>query len=298
MAVGNSLAKSSQKVGISAYLTNDAVKNHINSIVGKDTSGFITSIVSAVNTNPALQECTNQSIVSAALLGETLKLNPSPQLGQYYMVPYNDKDKGKVAQFQLGYKGYVQLAARSGQYKKLNALAIKEGELVKFDALNEEIEVNLIEDEEAREKAKTIGYYAFFEYLNGFRKALYWSKAKMESHAIRYSKGYAAKKGYTFWEKDFDSMACKTMLRQLISKWGIMSVDLQKAYESDMAVINEDGSATYVENIVEDEVPAELPKTDDKPVEPEKVVESTPKKAKADNGADNAAAAALFGGNA
>lgn len=298
MAVGNSLAKSSQKVGISAYLTNDAVKNHINSIVGKDTSGFITSIVSAVNTNPALQECTNQSIVSAALLGETLKLNPSPQLGQYYMVPYNDKDKGRVAQFQLGYKGYVQLAARSGQYKKLNALAIKEGELVKFDALNEEIEVNLIEDEEAREKAKTIGYYAFFEYLNGFRKALYWSKAKMESHAIRYSKGYAAKKGYTFWEKDFDSMACKTMLRQLISKWGIMSVDLQKAYESDMAVINEDGSATYVENIVEDEVPAELPKTDEKPVEPEKVVESTPKKAKADNGANNAAAAALFGGNA
>lgn len=298
MAVGNSLAKSSQKVGISAYLTNDAVKNHINSIVGKDTSGFITSIVSAVNTNPALQECTNQSIVSAALLGETLKLNPSPQLGQYYMVPYNDKDKGRVAQFQLGYKGYVQLAARSGQYKKLNALAIKEGELVKFDALNEEIEVNLIEDEEAREKAKTIGYYAFFEYLNGFRKALYWSKAKMESHAIRYSKGYAAKKGYTFWEKDFDSMACKTMLRQLISKWGIMSVDLQKAYESDMAVINEDGSATYVENIVEDETPVELPKTDEKPVETEKAVESTPKKEKAANGANNAAAAALFGGNA
>ena len=91
MAVGNSLTKANQKVGISAYLTNDAVKNHINSIVGKDTSGFITSIVSAVNTNPALQECTNQSIVSAALLGETLKLNPSPQLGQYYMVPYNTK---------------------------------------------------------------------------------------------------------------------------------------------------------------------------------------------------------------
>lgn len=99
----------------------------------------------ALNTNPALQECTNQSILSGALLGESLKLSPSPQLGQYYLVPFNDKNKGKVAQFQLGYKGYIQLAIRSGQYKKLNVLAIKEGELIRFDPLNEEIEVRLIE---------------------------------------------------------------------------------------------------------------------------------------------------------
>ena len=296
MAVGNSLAKANQKMGISTYLTNDAVKNQINSIVGgKNGTRFVTSIVSAVNANPALQECTNQSILSAALLGESLNLSPSPQLGFYYLVPYNDKERGKVAQFQLGYKGYVQLAIRSGQYKSLNVMAIKKGELVKYDALNEEIEVNLIEDEEEREKAETIGYYATFTYLNGFRKAIYWSKAKMEKHALRYSKGYAAKKGYTFWEKDFDGMAYKTMLRQLISKWGVMSTDFVKAYESDMAVINEDGSATYVDN---DDAPAEAPKTPDKAPEPEKVVESTPKKAKAENTADNAAAAALFGGNA
>ena len=295
MAVGNSLQKANQKVGITAYLTNDSIKNYISSVIGKDTSKFVTAIVSAVNANPALQECTNQSILSAALLGQTLNLSPSPQMGFYYMVPFNDKERGKVAQFQLGYKGYIQLAIRSGQYKALNVLPIKKGELIRYDALNEEIEVNLIEDEEEREKAETTGYYATFTYLNGFRKSIYWSRKKMESHALRYSKGYAAKKGYTFWEKDFDSMACKTMLRQLISKWGLMSTDLEKAYAADMGVINEDGSVTYVDT---EEVPAEAPKTDEKPVEPEKAVESTPKKEKAANGADNAAAAALFGGNA
>lgn len=253
MAVNNSLQKSQKRLGIGSYLTGDAVKQRINQVIGgKDGQRFISAVVSAVQTNPALQECTNQSILSAALLGESLKLSPSPQLGQYYMVPFNDKERGNVAQFQLGYKGYIQLAIRSGQYKKLNVLAIKAGELVKFDPLNEEIEVKLIEDEEQREAAETIGYYAMFEYTNGFRKALYWSKKKMEAHALKYSQGYKndKKKGtaYTFWSKDFDGMAYKTMLRQLISKWGIMSIDMQSAIDADMAVINEDGTKDYVDN--------------------------------------------------
>lgn len=253
MAVNNSLQKSQKRLGIGSYLTGDAVKQRINQVIGgKDGQRFISAVVSAVQTNPALQECTNQSILSAALLGESLKLSPSPQLGQYYMVPFNDKERGKVAQFQLGYKGYIQLAIRSGQYKKLNVLAIKAGELVKFDPLNEEIEVKLIEDEEQREAAETIGYYAMFEYTNGFRKALYWSKNKMEAHALKYSQGYKndKKKGtaYTFWSKDFDGMAYKTMLRQLISKWGIMSIDMASAIDADMAVINEDGTKDYVDN--------------------------------------------------
>lgn len=249
MAVQNSLAKQNRRLGITAYLTQDAVKNQINQVIsGKNGTRFISSVVSAVNNNPALQECTNQSILSAALLGESLNLSPSPQLGQYYMVPFNDKNKGKVAQFQLGYKGYIQLAIRSGQYKKLNVLGIKEGELIRFDPLNEEIVVKLIEDEEAREQAPTIGYYAMFEYTNGFRKAMYWSRRKMEAHALKYSKGYQAKKGYTFWEKDFDGMAYKTMLRQLISKWGVMSIDMVSAMDADMAVINEDGTKDYVDN--------------------------------------------------
>ena len=260
MAVQNSLVKKqNQRLGITAYLTNDAVKNQINNVIGgKDGQKFISAIVSAVNTNPALQECTNQSILSGALLGESLKLSPSPQLGQYYLVPFNDKEKGKVAQFQLGYKGYIQLAIRSGQYKKLNVLAIKEGELVRFNPLEEEIEVKLIEDEELREQAETIGYYAMFEYTNGFKKAMYWSKKKMEAHAIKYSQGYKRDKekgtAWTFWSKDFDGMAYKTMLRQLISKWGVMSIDMMSAMDADMAVINEDGTKSYVENESEADV--------------------------------------------
>lgn len=239
------------KPKFSVMIQSDAYKNLINNTLGdpKRAAGFITAITSAVATNPALQECEPVTILSAGLLGETLQLSPSPQLGQYYLVPFNDRKLGrKVAQFQLGYKGYIQLAIRSGQYKKLNAMAIKEGELIKYDPLNEEIEVQLIEDDAEREAAPTIGYYAMFEYLNGFRKVIYWSKEKMEAHALQYSQGYQAKKGYTFWEKSFDDMAIKTMLRQLISKWGIMSIDFQKAYEADMGVLRPGGNIEYVDN--------------------------------------------------
>ena len=119
-----------------------------------------------------------------------------------------------------------------------------------------------------------------FELVNGFKKAMYWSKKKMESHALKYSKGYAAKKGYTFWEKDFDAMACKTMLRQLISKYGIMSIDFQKAYENDMAVIDEKGNTEYVDNVENEE---------------QSVVDAEYKEVKEEHPAENSAAAALFG---
>lgn len=269
MAVKNSITKSNQRLGIGAYLNQDTVKRKINEVVGgKNGQRLITAIVSATTANPALQECSNQSILSAALVGEGLKLSPSPQLGQYYMIPFNNNRMGIVeAQFVLGYKGYIQLALRSGYYKKLNVVAIKEGELVYFNPLDEDIEVNLIDDEIERENAKTIGYYAMFEYLNGFKKAMYWSREKMESHALQYSKGYKAKKGYTFWEKDFDGMAFKTMLRQLISKWGVMSIEMQTALENDMAVIHEDGTRNYVET---DEI---IKPAEEKIVEVEAVIE-------------------------
>ena len=228
--------QSPQKMTFSMAINSDKYKSMITRALSdpQDVKRFITAITSAVAVNPALQECVPSTILSGALLGESLKLSPSPQLGQYYLVPFNNSKRGvKEAQFCLGYKGYIQLALRSGQYKKLNVLSIKEGELLSWDPLNEEIDVKLIEDDTVREKAATIGYYAMFEYTNGFRKCLYWSREKMEAHALRYSKGYAAKKGYTFWEKDFDSMAYKTMLRQLISKWGVMSIDMQRAFEGD-----------------------------------------------------------------
>lgn len=227
----------------------------------KRAERFIASISSAVAVNSTLQECDAGTILAGALLGESLNLSPSPQLGQYYLVPFNNNRKGtKEAQFVLGYKGYIQLALRSGNYKKLNVLAIKQGELVKWDPLNEEIEIHLIEDDTVREQIETAGYYAMFEYLNGFKKAIYWSKAKMEAHANNYSNGYRARKGYTFWEKDFDSMALKTMLRQLISKWGIMSLEMQQAFDGDMGVINEDKTVDYVDNdntVIEQPEPTE-----------------------------------------
>jgi len=257
MAINNSLVKKVQGGTFSTFITGEAVKSKINQIVGgKDGQRFITAILSAVSTNPALADCDHSSILSGALLGETLKLSPSPQLGQYYLVPFDDnKNNRKVATFIIGYKGYLQLAIRSGYYKKINVLAIKEGELQSLDPLNEVIDCLLIEDEEAREKALTVGYYAMFEYHNGFRKVLYWSKAKMEAHALKYSAGYRSdkKKGntYTFWSKDFDGMAYKTMLRQLLSKWGIMSIELQTAIENDMAAIDESGKVDYVDNNVD-----------------------------------------------
>lgn len=239
----------SKKMSFSVAINSTSFQKSIHNALRdpERASRFTASIVSAVSTNPGLQECDAGTIVTAALLGESLNLSPSPQLGQYYLVPYNDKKRGKVAQFQLGYKGYIQLAIRSGYYKKLNVLAIKEGELVRFDPLEEVIEVHLIEDETVREETPAMGYYAMFEYQNGFRKAIYWPKSKMERHAEQYSQGYRAKKGYTFWEKDFDSMAYKTMLRQLISKWGIMSIEMQDVFSKDMAVLNSDGTADYAD---------------------------------------------------
>ena len=286
MAVQNTLAKSNgnQKLGITAFLNSAKVLENVEQALGKqDKQRFITGVISAVTTNPQLQECTNKSILAGSLLGESLKLSPSPQLGHYYLVPFNDKNQGKVAQFQLGYKGYIQLAIRSGQYKKLNVIAVKEGELEYFDPLNEDIKINMMVDKwDEREAKETIGYYAFFELINGFRKAMYWSKAQMESHAIKYSAGYKAKKGYTFWEKNFDGMAFKTLLRQLISKWGIMSVEMQQAFENDMTFTDDSGKVQYGDiddNIIDAEVIVEQPQE-------EKTEDSV-------NGTD--AASALFG---
>ncbi len=279
MAVSNSLTKTKEQKTFSNFLMGDAIKRKINETVGgANGQRFITSILSAVSTNPTLQECEHSSIISAAFLGEALKLSPSPQLGQYYMVPFNKKSYDangkeiviKVAQFQIGYKGYIQLAERTGVYKTINVLAIKEGELIKYDPLNETIQVNLIEDDEVREETQTVGYYAMFEYLNGFRKTMYWTKKKMLLHADKYSKAFS-KESYeklqagkipqkdlwkysSFWYKDFDGMAYKTMLRQLISKWGIMSIEMQEAFEKDMAEIKEDGNYNYIETSEEADI--------------------------------------------
>lgn len=258
--MNNAVATQAQRPKFSVMISTPSYQKMINNTLRdpRKAQRFVAAITSAVATNPALQECDPATILSGALLGESLGLSPSPQLGQYYLVPYwNGKKKCQDAQFQLGYKGYVQLALRSGYYKHLNVIAVKAGELVHFNPLTEEIEINLNEDELAREASATIGYLAILEYLNGFRKTIYWSREKMEAHALRYSKGYAAKKGYTFWEKDFDAMAFKTMLRQIISKWGIMSIELQTAFEADVADDTDSAYLQAEEAALPDAPPAE-----------------------------------------
>lgn len=238
-AGGNTAVQRAQKVQFQALIKNANVQQNILSTLGDAARAktFTSSLISAVSTNPQLRECEGMSIISAALLGESLNLSPSPQLGQYYMVPFKDTKSGTTkATFQLGWKGYYQLALRSGQYRNIDAVAIKEGELDHYDPITGEISITAIEDPIERENAKTVGYYAYFELLNGFKKCIYWPREKMEAHALKYSMGYRAKKGYTFWEKDFDAMALKTMYRQLISKYGIMSIEMQQAFVNDMTV--------------------------------------------------------------
>ena len=260
--MGNNITvtKPARPMTFSTFMSSDAVKQKVNEMIGgKDGQSFITSIISAVSTNPNLAKCEHSTILSAAMQGASLKLSPSNQLGHYYLVPYDDnKNHRVVAQFQMGYKGYIQLAMRSGQYRDLDVMDIRDGEYKGKDKYTGKPVIEFIEDDDAREELPIVGYFAYFELLNGFRKSIYWSKAKMEKHAMQYSKGYASdvKKGnqYTFWSKDFDGMAFKTMLRQLLSKWAVMSIEMQTAMASDMAVIN-DNSYEYVDNQSEEETP-------------------------------------------
>lgn len=239
-----------KKLGIAGYLAQDAVKQNVANVVGqKDVQTFISSIVSAVQANPQLAECTNSSLLSAALLGHSLNLPPSPQLGKVYFVPYKNSKAGITeAQFMLSYKGYLELAMRSGQYRKIHVTDIREGELKSYDPIEDEYTFEPITDVVKRNEAPIIGYYGYFILTNGFKKALYWSKEKLEAHAKKYSAAYRKGWDSSLWKTDFDSMAQKTIIRQLISKHGVMSVEMQRGFEGDYGVIREDGAVDYIDN--------------------------------------------------
>ena len=276
----NAIQKKPKKLSFSAMLKTESYQKALHNALSdpKEIQKFTSAITSVVATNPNIANCDSSTILSSALLGHSLGLVPSPQLGQYYMVPFEDKKNHRTtATFVLGYKGYVQLAIRSGQYKRLNVIEIKEGELIKWDRLTEEFELKFIEDDTEREATETIGYLAYFKYVSGYEKAIYWTKEKMKAHAMKYSPGYASdiRKGnnYTFWSKDFDSMAKKTMLRQLIGKWGIMSVEMQRAYVADGAVVDNDGNPTSYNEGDFVEVDNQEPTTEETP---QQVAQSEP----------------------
>jgi recombination protein RecT len=184
-----------------------------------------------------LNNCKPESVVSAALIAASMDLPINQNLGFAYLIPYKNKD-GEVCQFQMGYKGFIQLAQRSGFYKTINASEVKEGEIVGFNRLSGEIEFNWIENEAEREKAKAVGYVAYFRLLNGFEKSLYMTVDELNAHAKKYSKNFA-KYNSGLWADDFDSMAKKTVLKLLISKFGPLNTQLQKAIAEDQTVDGE-----------------------------------------------------------
>lgn len=288
MSVNNSLVQKAQKPKFSVAIQSDGYKNLINNTLQdkKKAERFVAAISSAVATNPALQDCDAGSILSSALLGESLNLSPSPQLGQYYLVPFNDKKRNcKVANFILGAKGYKQLAMRSGQYLDIDCIEVKEGEFKGRDKSTGKQKFEFFEDENEREKLETIGYLAYFELLNGFKKSIYWTKEKMEAHADKYSAAFSLKnykllqegkipqsemwKYSSYWYTSFGAMAEKTMIRQLISQWGIMSIELQKAFEAD-AESEQQQNAEFVENITTENFFEDAPTEDNKSENPAK----------------------------
>lgn len=268
----NNLVK--KQPAFSVVIQSDMYKKLINNTLGdpKKATRFIASITSAVATNPALQECEPSSIVAGALVGEALELSPSPVLGEYYLVPFKNSKEGVTkAQMQIGYKGYLHLAIRSGQYKDIDVFEIHEGEFKGRDKETGKFKFEFIENEAERLSKPVIGYMGYFELLNGFRKTLYISKEEMEQHANTYSKAFNLEdykklkagqipekdlwKYSSFWYKNFDTMAFKTVLRQLISKWGIMSIQLQEAFTKDMAVMKDNGDYEYVDSPTYEEEP-------------------------------------------
>lgn len=252
------------KVSFSTFMQTTGNKLVANTLQDeKRRTQFVANIISAVSSNPTLKECDQVSIVSAALQAESLHFPINNSLGYVYLVPFNDKKTGiKKAQFQIGYKGYIQLAIRSGQYKSINVIEVKEGELGEYDPLNGQ-KFNWIKDYEKRKSAKTIGYVGQFELVNGFKTQLYISYEEMLDHADTYSQAFSkdtylqvqngtykgeAWKLSSFWYKDFDSMSKKTVLRQLLSKWGIMSVEMQDAYIKDQAELKANGDYDYIDS--------------------------------------------------
>lgn len=211
---------------LKSILSNDSVKARFKEILGAKAPGFISSILSVANSNTLLQKAEPQSVMNAAVIAATLDLPINPNLGFAYIIPYNNS-----AQFQMGYKGMIQLAMRSGQYKTINVTEVYEGEIKNENRFTGEYTFG------EKTSDKIIGYMAYFSLTNGFEKYLYMTKEECEKHGKKFSQTY--KRGGGLWATDFDSMSKKTVLKMLISKYGILSIDMQRAQTFDQAVIKD-----------------------------------------------------------
>ena len=198
-------------------------------VLHENRESFVASLIDLYSSDTYLQKCNPGAVMKEALKAVSLKLPINKALGFAWIIPYNDNKSGQtLPQFQLGYKGYIQLAMRTGAYKTMNMDNVYEGELRVVNRLTGEIDLG-----GDRISDKVIGYFAYIETVNGFSKTLYWSVDKVISHAKKFSKSYNS--GAAIWKQNFDEMAQKTVMRNLISKWGVMSVDLQRAIDLDNA---------------------------------------------------------------
>jgi recombination protein RecT len=220
----------------SVAIKSDAYQKLINETLGdKEVARrFVAEISTVVAQNYQLQKCEAASILSAGLTAQTLNLPLAPTLGFSYVVPYGNK-----AQFQIGWKGLVQLAQRSGQFERLGVRPVHEGEYIGQDEFGDD----LFKFSHEFDNNKVVGYYAYFKLLNGFKKTLYWTVEQCEQHGRKYSKSYD-----NLWKSSFDSMAQKTVLKLLLNRYAPLSIEMQKAIQADQAVINVDGSYSYVDN--------------------------------------------------
>ncbi|AXF95434.1 recombinase RecT [Spiroplasma phoeniceum] len=240
------------------FLKTDKVNEWIKSKFSNENeiARFKSNIVAISNSNDLLQKADPRTIMTACYQGVLLNLPMEKQFGYAYVVPYNTKITRIIngrevqewiiqAQFQMGYKGYIQLAQRSGQYLDIAVTDVRVGELVNYDRLKG-TSFNWIQNEDEREKLEIIGYVTYFKLINGFEKTLYMTKEQMENHFMKYSKIYAKNK--SFYIATYDEMALKTVLTSLLRKWGIMSVELQQAYKSDQSVITTNDENIYIDN--------------------------------------------------
>ena len=233
--MANEVAKQ-QKVTIQSLVHNEEFVSKAQDILQDGTPQFMASVLTLANSNKLLGECDPIKLYNCCLMAAALKLPFNQNLGQAYIVPF----KGEP-QLQIGWKGFIQLAQRSGQFKRINCSDVREGEIVKRDRLTGEIEFEWIDDAE-REKKPVIGYVAYFELLNGYQQTLYMSRAEVEAHAKKYSQTY--KQGFGVWKDNFDAMARKTLIKRILNQFAPLSVDMAKAMEYDQA----DANGRYPDN--------------------------------------------------